>query len=97
MSLISTEFSILQTTKELPSIMRPGREHIVFTLENSIAVGSHFLSGVNLGRSMISGLREHFWGKFGTNAVHLGSETVLNRIMGYYHHMLVTQALPGEL
>ena len=77
--------------------MRPGREHTVFTLENSIVVGSHFISRDNLGRSMNSGLREHYWGRFGTNAVHLGSETILNRILGYYYDMLVTRAMPGEL
>jgi hypothetical protein len=76
--------------------MRPGREHVVFTLENSIVVGSHFLSGVNLGRSMLSGLREHFWGRFGTNTRHLGSETILHRIVGYYYEMFA-RGLPREL
>lgn len=66
--------------------MRPGVEHIVFTLENSIVVGSHFLSGVNLERSMYSGLREHYWGRTGTNTEHhVASEVVLYRILEFYY------------
>jgi hypothetical protein len=77
--------------------MRPGREHIVFTLENTIVLGSHFISAVNIGQSMISGLREHLWGRFGTNTVHLGSETIIYRILGYYYEILVKRVLDSEL
>jgi hypothetical protein len=66
--------------------MRPGIEHIVFTLGNAIVVGSHFVSGVNLERSMHSGLREHYWGKYGTNTEHhVGSEVILYRALEFYY------------
>lgn len=69
--------------------MRPGIEHIVFTLENSIVVGSHFVSAENLERSMYSGLREHYWGKSSTNTEHhVGSEVILYRSLEFYHDIL---------
>jgi hypothetical protein len=77
--------------------MRSNTEHIVFTLENSIVMGSHFMSAVNLQRSFYAGLREHAFGKFSTNAAHLGSEVIVQRIMGYYHEkMKVDGIVKGE-
>jgi hypothetical protein len=76
--------------------MQPGVEHIVFTLDNSIVVGSHFFSEVTLLKSMSSGLREHFWGRYGTNTSHLGSEVILCRILAYYHEKLLRGSLGGE-
>ena len=74
--------------------MRPGIEHIVFTLDNSIVIGSHFISEVNLERSMYSGLREHCWGRSSTNAEHhVASEVVLSRILEFYYDILEKQAM----
>ena len=68
--------------------MRPGIEHIVITLENSIVLGSHFLSEVTFAQSMSSGLREHWWGRYGTNTEHLSSEVLPYRMLGLYHERL---------
>ena len=77
--------------------MRPGTEHIVLTLENSIVLGSHFLSDVTLLRSMCTGLHEHYWGATGTNTQHLGSEVILYRILALYQEKLEnTGAIHGE-
>ena len=72
--------------------MRPGIEHIVYTLENSIVVGGHFFSGVTLLHSMNSGLCEHFFGRTGTNTEHLGSEVILSRILALYGETLQRRA-----
>lgn len=70
--------------------MRPGVEHIVFTLQDTIIIGSHFMSDVTFVRSMHAGLREHYWGKYGTNAEHhVASEVILNRILGFYYEIIL--------
>ncbi|KAF8575385.1 hypothetical protein K439DRAFT_1623621 [Ramaria rubella] len=43
-------------------IMHPGREHLVYTLEDSILRGGHFYSKVTLRRWLKAGLQEHWWG-----------------------------------
>jgi hypothetical protein len=68
--------------------MRPNIEHVVFTLENTIVIGSHFISEDTLCESMSSGLREHFWGRYGTNTAHLGSEVILCRVLGHYYEKM---------
>lgn len=78
--------------------MRPGTEHTVFTLENSIVVGSHFISEVTMELSMITGFREHYYGRVGTNASHLASEVIFYRILEFYRQRLVTGTLTtGEI
>ena len=77
--------------------MRPGVEHIVFTLENSIVVGSRFISEVNLERSMYSGLCEYYYGKYSTNKEHLASEVILGRILEFYFDIFKRRkTLDGE-
>ncbi|KAF8585343.1 hypothetical protein K439DRAFT_1615989 [Ramaria rubella] len=68
-------------------IMRPGVEHLVWTLrtlQDSIVTGGHFYASTTLGRSLKAGLDEHLHGKSSTNTEHLGSETVLNHLVHYY-------------
>jgi hypothetical protein len=77
--------------------MRSNTEHIVFTLENSIVMGSHFMSAMNLQRSFYAGLQEHAYGKYSTNAAHLGSEVIVQRVMcHYYEKMNLDRSLKGE-
>ncbi|KAF8574297.1 hypothetical protein K439DRAFT_1236032, partial [Ramaria rubella] len=70
-------------------IMRPGREHLVYVLEDSIVKGGHLYSRVTLGRSLKAGLQEHWWGRFATNTEHLASESIFYRLVKHYQHCLV--------
>ncbi|KAF8574675.1 hypothetical protein K439DRAFT_1624142 [Ramaria rubella] len=69
-------------------IMRPGREHLVYTLEDSILRGGHFYSKVTLWRLLKAGLQEHWWGCSSTNTEHLASESILYRLVQHYSHCL---------
>ncbi|KAF8581162.1 hypothetical protein K439DRAFT_1619233 [Ramaria rubella] len=69
-------------------IMRPGREHLVYTLEDSILRGGHFYSKVTLRRLLKAGLQEHWWGCSSTNTEHLASESILYRLVQHYSHCL---------
>ncbi|KAF8575368.1 hypothetical protein K439DRAFT_1623638 [Ramaria rubella] len=69
-------------------IMRPGREHLVYTLEDSILRGGHFYSKVTLRRSLKAGLQEHWWGCSSTNTEHLASESILYQLVQHYSHCL---------
>ncbi|KAF8581052.1 hypothetical protein K439DRAFT_1619362 [Ramaria rubella] len=70
-------------------IMCPGREHIVYMLEDSIVKGGHFYSKVTLGRSLKAGLQEHWWGCLTTNTEHLASESIFYRLLKHYKHCLL--------
>ena len=52
------------------SYMMPGTPHAVLTLEDSLAEGGHFYSGLQYKRTLYSILAEHFCGKYITNASH---------------------------
>ncbi|KAF8576933.1 hypothetical protein K439DRAFT_1622480 [Ramaria rubella] len=68
-------------------IMHPGREHLVYTLEDSILRGGHFYSKVTLQRSLKAGLQD-WWGCSSTNTEHLASESILYRLVQHYSHCL---------
>jgi hypothetical protein len=68
--------------------MRPGVEHVVYTLSDSILTGGHFYSKSTLSQSLRTGLQEHKYGRYSTNTEHLGSEAILHRLMGYYGHLI---------
>ncbi|KAF8577377.1 hypothetical protein K439DRAFT_1622133 [Ramaria rubella] len=69
-------------------IMRPGVEHLVWTLCDSIVTGGHFYASTTLGRSLRASLDKHLHGKSSTNMEHLGSETDLNHLVHYYDWFL---------
>ena len=70
--------------------MRPGREHMVWTLDDVVVEGGRFYSVETLALSLHSqsGIKEHFRGGLNTNAEHLISETLLGRALRYYLHMI---------
>ncbi|KAF8576324.1 hypothetical protein K439DRAFT_1622930 [Ramaria rubella] len=68
--------------------MHPGREHLVYTLEDSILRGGHFYSKVTLWQLLKAGLQEHWWGRSSTNTDHLASESILYRLVQHYSHCL---------
>ena len=49
------------------------------------------MSEVNLVKSMHSGLQEHVSNSYGPNTVHLASEIILYRILGFYYERVTTR------
>jgi len=68
--------------------MRPGREHVVWTLEDVIVEGGHFYSAETFTRSLQAGIREHLWGRYNTNTDHLASEGLVCRMLSRYRTLL---------
>ncbi|KAF8584125.1 hypothetical protein K439DRAFT_1616915 [Ramaria rubella] len=69
-------------------IMRPGAEHIVYTLQNCITEGEHFYAPTSFTHSLTAGVKEHLFGRTSTNTEHLASETIFHRAAQYYSRML---------
>jgi len=68
--------------------MRPGTEHMVYTLEDTVMDGRHFYTADTLQLSLKAGLREHCWGRYSTNTEHLKSEAILHGLLMMYRHQL---------
>lgn len=61
--------------------MKPGVEHVVYTLEDSIFLGGHFYAKSTLDVSLRTSLLEHAYGRQSTNMEHFGAEAILHRLM----------------
>jgi hypothetical protein len=79
--------------------MRPGTEHIVYTVEDAIARGGHFYTHHTLTRSLFVGIRESLHGRTSTNDTYLTAETVFHKIMRHYYKQFEIwkrDKVPGE-
>lgn len=65
--------------------MRPGQEHLVYTLEDCIARGGHFYTHKTLEYSFFAGIREALHGQSSTNDMDDTAETVLQWLLSSYH------------
>lgn len=63
--------------------MRPGTVHVVYTLQDSIAVGGHFYTPNTMFNSYMAGIHEHSLGRYSTNTEHLAAEGILFRYARY--------------
>lgn len=62
-------------------IMRPGREHMVYTLEDTVVKGGHFFCYETMGYSFYAGFRERLHGRLSMNMSDLCSEVFLYQIL----------------
>ena len=60
--------------------------HMVYTLENSITIGGHFLSFNSLHLTEWTRLQSHLTERSATNALHPGVQRTLARIMLWVAH-----------
>jgi hypothetical protein len=76
--------------------MRPGREHLVYTLDDCIMRGGHFYAHSTLTMSLYAGIRESLHGRTSTNDVNRSAETVIQRILSLYCSKIISRKGQGE-
>jgi hypothetical protein len=66
------------------SYMRPDTPHAVLTTRHCLAVGGHFFSHDTFGYTLRGLMKDHFFGRFRTNAEHASSGMVLFKLVKKY-------------